>query len=345
MTIPRVHSEYRRWVTEQGVPLESGNYQPDLNGLALHPWPRVGGAGVILNHDKSNESNDCWVVTIPPAQSLRPDKHLFEKMVYVLAGRGATRVWSAEGVEQAFEWEAGSLFSLPLNVRHQHYNGDGTVPARLLMVTNAPVVMNMFQSAEFVFGCDHAFVERFSGESGYFDGSGTLDGRMWQTNFIADVRAFELLDYPERGGGGRNIQLTLAGNSMRAHISEFPAGRYKKAHRHGPGAHVLILEGRGYSLMWPDGQRPMRYDWRAGSLVVPPDNWFHQHFNTGDSPARYLALRYMDTRTFTAEGVPLSNISTRLGGDQIEYEDEAPEIRTTYEAALRQEPEEEQLVS
>lgn len=332
--LPRPDDPYGAWIRGQGVPVLSGNYQHDLNALELHDWPRTGGRGVALNHDKSAESNDCWVVEVPPGGALQPEKHLFEEMVYVLSGNGATQVWSDQGSETAFEWSEGSLFAIPLNAWHRYFNGSGDTPARLLIVTNAPVVFNLFRSESFVFGNDFVFGDRFSGEADYFNGAGTLDGRMWSTNFIADVRNFELLDYPERGGGGSNVHLTLAGNAMKAHISEFAVGEYKKAHRHGAGAHVVILRGEGYSLMWPEGQPPKKYLWGPGSLIVPPDRWFHQHFNTGPEPARYLALRYLDTRTSTSEGVPLSNVSTRQGGDQIEYEDEDPAVRSLYEQSL-----------
>jgi len=134
------------------------------------------------------------------------------------------------------------------------------------------------------------------------------------------------------------MKFNLAKNTMGAHISEFPVGTYKKGHKHGPGAHVIILSGQGYSVLWPAGETPQRVDWGPGSVVVPPDQWFHQHFNSGAAPARYLALRwnnwrYKFMRSQDGEGGTFTSV--KLGGGQIEFEDEDPQIHKDFEAAMK----------
>jgi mannose-6-phosphate isomerase-like protein (cupin superfamily) len=328
-------SPYEKWRLRQGIPTVSGQYVKNLADVEVAPWPGTGGSGVLINHDASDESNDCQLLEIPAQGETAPVHHMFEKMVYVVSGFGSTSVWSELG-PQSFEWSAGTLFAIPLNARYQHFNASATDPARLLAVTNLPVVVNLYQSEDFVFHCDYSFADRFAGEAGYFSGDGQREGWLLHTNLVPDARALELASYELRGAGGRKIELSMAGNTMGAHISQFPPGTYKKGHRHGPGAHVVILSGQGYTLMWREGEQPQRYDWEVGSLLIPPDGTFHQHFNTGPEPARYLALRYRAVRPKAKSGVALSRLSTRLGGGQIEYEDEDPMIPAMYKRALAQ---------
>jgi hypothetical protein len=86
--------------------------------------------------------------------------------------------------------------------------------------------------------------------------------------------------------------------------------------------------------MWPEGEEPKRYGWREGAMIVPPNLWFHQHFNTGTTPARYLAFKAEGVAIRNAQGVPKAWISRRLGGDQIDYADERPEIKKWFSEAL-----------
>ena len=66
------------------------------------------------------------------------------------------------------------------------------------------------------------------------------------TNFVSDTHTVKLFDYRERGKGGTNLKFDMAGGAMGSHISEFPVGSYKKGHRHGPGAQIVILNGKGH---------------------------------------------------------------------------------------------------
>lgn len=93
----------------------------------------------------------------------------------------------------------------------------------------------------------------------------------------------------------------------------------------------MILTGQGYSFMWPEGKERMRINWGPGSIVVPPEGWFHQHFNSGNQPARYVALKMLSRRYKLTPGKIKADVPLNQGGWQIEYEDEDPEIRRIFE--------------
>jgi hypothetical protein len=199
-----------------------------------------------------------------------------------------------------------------------------------------PPVINLYDDPEFVFGTARDFPQRFNGEADYFAPKEEMKGLLLDTNFVTDTVHLRLAEAKERGAGGGHIRFSMAKGSMNSHISQFPVGTYKKGHRHGPGAHVIILSGSGYSLMWPEGEEPQRFEWQTGSLIIPPNMWFHQHFNTSPDPARYLAFKHESVSIRNAQGVPKAWISRRVGGDQIDYADERPEIRDMFAKSLAQ---------
>ncbi|HEX6198370.1 MAG TPA: hypothetical protein VFZ37_20870 [Jiangellaceae bacterium] len=327
-------SPYTRWVAAEGLEIISGHYVPDLRAVELKPWERRGGRGVFINHDASRTSNDCYVCEIPAGGKLAPQRQLFEEMILVLDGHGSTRVWNDAGNEVSFEWRAGAMFAIPLNAWHQHFNGSGRNAVRYVASTNLPPVLNLYDDVDFVFGTAYDFKDRFAGEPEYFAPRGEQKGLLLDTNFVADVTSLPLIEAKERGAGGGHTRFSMAKGSMNSHISQFPVGTYKKAHRHGPGAHVIVLSGEGYTMMWPEGEEPQRYPWGPGTLVVPPNMWFHQHFNTGTIPARYLAFKHEGVAVRNSQGVPKAWISRRAGGDQIDYADESPTVRAAFREAL-----------
>jgi quercetin dioxygenase-like cupin family protein len=322
-------SAYSQWRQMEEVPVYEGSYVSNLHKAEVAPWPRVGQKGAIISL-AAQEQNDGWLMEIAPGGKTEPLKHLFEATYYIVDGRGATTIWQPGSTKkQTVEWQEGSLFSPPLNCFYQHFNLDGQKPARVFAATTAPLQMNATRNAEFCFNCDYIFQGRYNAEDDFFTDPGKkVATRLWQTNFIPNTRTFKLDEWRERGGGGSNMFFLMSGNAMSAHMSEFKPGAYKKAHRHGPGAEIVILNGIGYSLLWFPGQKePIKVDWQEGSLFSPRDQEYHQHFNTGPTPARYLAYTfgrlYIGNTMMNTQG---ADVSEKEGGWQVEYEDENPAV-------------------
>ncbi len=328
-------SPYARFVLNEGLDILNAEYVPNLNRVPLKPWARRGGNAAFLNHDASGHTNDCHVMEIPPGGKLNPHRQIYEEMVMILSGRGSTTVWNNAGKRITFEWKEGALFGIPLNCNHQHFNGSGSHPVRYVSVTNAPSIVNAYDNLEFVFNNPFDFPDKFSGEPDYFSAKNDREHWRVHTNFIPDALNIPLAMAHERGAGGQHLRFTLARTSQAGHLSQFPVGTYKKAHAHGPGAHVIILSGEGYSLCWLDGieKPPQRFDWEVGTLIVPRNAVYHQHFNTGREPARYLAFRTSGSPRNT-DGVLKCFYSRRIGGDQLDYADETPAMRRMFIDAL-----------
>lgn len=329
---------YGDWAAGEGVPVVE-DFGVDLLAVETAPWARFGCNGAIVHLKGRGDFVSIFVLELAPGARGAPQQHLFEEVIYVLAGRGNTVVETRDGRRHSFEWGPKSLFALPLNCRYQHFNGSGQEAARLASTTNAPIMINLFHNDRFIFENPFQFAER-EGQERYFAGEGEFipvrPGRhMWETNFIPDLAAFELQTWEQRGAGSSNMKFILADGTMHAHSSEMPVGTYKKAHRHGADFHVYAVTGHGYSLLWYEGDEDfVRIDWKHGWVFAPPDMMYHQHYNTAPHPSRYLAVALGSLRyPFTSEKRDLFagvDVSVRDGGRQIEYRDQDPRIHRMY---------------
>ena len=332
---------YLEWTAREGVPVVE-DFGVDLHKVETRLWPRLDVPAAFVHLKGRGDFMSLFVIDLPPGAKSAPQQHLFEEVVYVLAGHGSTTV-EVEGQSHSFEWGPSSLFALPLNARYQHFNGSGVEKARLVSANNLTLMMNLLHNEDFIFHNDTVFSDRM-GKPGYFTGDGerieTAPGRfMWETNFVADVTAFKLEAWEQRGARSKNIRFAFADGVMHAHTSEMAVGTYKKGHRHGPDFHVLITVGEGYSLFWHEGEKDfVRVDWHPGVVFAPTDGIFHQHFNTSRDPARYMAIALGSLRyPLTADKLKIFvgvDVDVKKGGAQIEYTDQDPRIHTLYLSEL-----------
>ena len=347
---------YCQWMKREGVPIVEGFSIEDVRELKLSPWRRMGGSGTFVHLYGMEGQTGMYVAEIPPGGALNPERHLYEEMICILAGHGATEVWQDGGQKRLFEWGPFSLFAPPLNSWHRLVNG-GPEPVRLMAVTTAPIAMDFYRNAEFIFNCPHTFTDRFRGEDDYFAMTQNFYAvgmqSIWETNFVPDAKEVKVRDdLYVKGAEVGMVQFESSKNALIGHVADWPSGLYHKAHYHGAGAVIVILKSEGYTLLWPkeSGTQPyatgrgaevVELRWHEGSVLSPPSGWFHQHFNIGKEAARQLALRFgsrlhpiglHQAAKKKTDGV---YISVKDGGTMIEYEDEDVEIRRRFEENLK----------
>jgi mannose-6-phosphate isomerase-like protein (cupin superfamily) len=353
---------YDKFMEEQEIPIVRDVGVSKVQNLPLKPWKRMGGRGTFIQLFGTEGLWGMYVVEVPGSGALNAEKHLYEEQYLVVEGRGSTEVWQDSGKKHTFEWQAGSMFAIPLNANHRIVNASSS-PALLLAGTSAPNAMNLYGNEDFIYNTPFVFRDRFSGDENYFKYKDDIAAdpirglAMRRTNLVPDIVNCELPLDNRRSPGYRRIEPAMAGNRFYCWIGQHETGRYAKAHKHGSAAVLICVKGKGYTYTWPstlgthpfsDGKREQvkRVDYEpVGMVSAAPmsGDWFHQHFGISKEPLRLTAWFGPNNSRGRRPGVPgekekdLGAIDLREGGNAIPYDLEDPFIRREYEETLARE--------
>jgi len=359
----RPQMPYDRFMEAEGIPVYRGIGVKNVRDLPLKPWKRLGGKGSYVQLYGTEGLWGMYVVEVPSAGALNIERHMYEKVVLVLEGRGSTEVWQeGQSKRHVFEWAKGSMFTIPLNANHRFVNAASS-PALMLCGTSAPNVMNLLDNMDFIFNCPFAFKDRFSGADDFFKPNDDVVPdpirglAMRRTNLIPDVINAELPLDNRRSPGYRRMEPQMASNRFYTWVGQHETGRYSKAHKHASAAVLICLKGGGYTYTWPEslgtqpwsagkGDKVLRQDYEPGGMVSAAPmsgDWFHQHFGTSKEGLRVTAWHGPNNQRARKAGIPgeqlmdYGAIDLKKGGSAIPYHEEDPAIRKEFTERLKAE--------
>jgi quercetin dioxygenase-like cupin family protein len=361
-TFSRVKTPYDLFMEHEGLPVFRDIGIRNVRNLPLEPWERIGGKASFIQLTGTESKWGSFVIEIPGRGALNPIHHMYEQIFWVVEGRGSTEVWlEGDTRRHVFEWQAGSLFSIPFNAWYRLVNASSS-SALLLGGNTAPNIMNLINDVDAIFNCPYQFRDRFDGADDFYKPKDDIEPdpvrglAMRRTNFIPDIVRCELPLDNRRSPGYRRIQPFMTENTFYLWIGEHETGRYSKAHAHTSAAVLICLKGKGYTYTWPEklGLTPWkdghsdqirRVDYEPGGMVSAAPGgarWFHQHFGVSKGPFRLTAWFGPNEpgREPGPAGEKLTDanaIDVDLGGNAIPYFMEDPFIRAEYEANLAQE--------
>ena len=336
----RFRTIYDEWAESLGIPIHKAFYVDDVRTLPLGWWEERQCYGAIVELAGMEHITEAKVTEIPPGKTTAPSQMAIDEVIYVASGRGLTTVWAEGHPKKTVEWSDHSMMLIPRNHSYQMSNTQGDKSARLLHVSYLRLAMQMVGDPELFFKISHVDLDLLYGENGagyseakLMSASDDVDrhrGNLWTGNFFPDMRAWDRLTEAggHRGGAARYVSVQFPRSPIDAHMAVFPPRFYKKAHRHSAGTVIVIPAGEGYSILWKEhGDDILITPWHEGSLLVPPHMWWHQHFNIGGEPARYLAIH-------SPPGLPGDYFEDHSNRDERQYPDEDPIIRRKFDEEL-----------
>jgi len=298
---------YDRFMEDEGVPVYRGIGARCVKELPMRVWQRLGGRGSYIQLYGTEGLWGMYVVEVPPRAALNIERHIYEKIVFVVEGRGSTEVWQdGQTRRHVFEWQKGSLFSIPLNALHRIVNASSG-PATLLCGTSAPNIIN----------AELPLDNRRS------PGYRRIEPMMTGNRFYQFIGQYETGRYSKaHKHHSTAVLICLKG---RGYTYTWPDAL-------GPSP-------------WRDGKsdKVLRQDYEYGGIVSAAPmsgDWFHQHFGVAKEGLRVLAWHGPNNHPALKAGRPgealkdIWAVDLDKGGAAIPYHLEDPALRREYEEVL-----------
>ncbi len=239
---------------------------------------------------------DARIIELAPGQATSTHRHLHDAVLFVCDGQGTTTIDGAD-----HHWEAWDALHTPAWSWHRHQNRDRARPARLLAITDAPLIAAL----------------RLSRSEDIGDAAPSSEPDSQKPSSTASVYERELLQAHQAQGEQaaarkithyRDVTLRVSPRGTRTAllvdsslgfktsglsmaIFEMAPGKSQARHRHPGEAILYIVRGRGYTVI-----DERRYNWQAGDAVLVHHYAWHQHFNDDpDQPAVVIRMHMWES--------------------------------------------------
>ena len=108
---------------------------------------------------------------------------------------------------------------------------------------------------------------------------------------VDDVTQLPRKFWPRLGGPATFVELTGPRESERGlFVAEIPGGKATEVQHHLYEQLILILQGRGLTEIWQEGQPKRTFEWAQGSLFAPPRNTYYRLISGSQQPVIFFAI-------------------------------------------------------
>ena len=265
----RPKTPYDLFMESEGIPIFRDIGVSKVQNLPLAPWKRLGGRGTYIQLYGTEGKWGCYVVEVPGAGALNPEKHLYEE-IYLRRRRPRHHRGLARRRQQAPRVRMAEGLAV-LDSGQRHGTASST-PARRRRCcsagTTAPNVMNLINNVDAIFNSPYQFRDRFSGADDFYKYKDDIEPdpvrglAMRRTNFIPDIVNCDLPLDNRRSPGYRRVEPFMTGNtllSLDRPARERPLFQGARAHLgggadlpQGQGLHLHLAGALGVTP-WKDG--------------------------------------------------------------------------------------------